>query len=123
MERITIGVIEARFADLVWEKEPVTTKELVKLCEKEFNWKRTTTYTVLKRLCERGLFLMQDSIVTSLLSRDEFYAIQSEQFVEQTFKGSLPDFLAAFSSRKKPTAEELETLRHMIDVWGGEKDV
>ena len=123
MERITIGVIEARFADLVWEKEPVTTKELVKLCEKEFNWKRTTTYTVLKRLCERGLFLMQDSIVTSLLSRDEFYAIQSEQFVEQTFKGSLPDFLAAFSSRKKPTTEELETLRHMIDVWGGEKDV
>ena len=122
MERITIGVLEARFADLIWEREPVSTKELVKLGEKELNWKRTTTYTVLKRLCDRGLFVMQDSIVTAQLSREEFYAIQSEQFVEEAFKGSLPDFLAAFSSRKKPTVEEVEALRHMIDLWGGAQD-
>ena len=119
MERITIGVLEARFADFVWEMAPVTTKELIKIGETEFNWKRTTTYTVLKRLCNRGLFVTQNSVVTPLLTREEFYAIQSEQFVETSFKGSLPDFFAAFSTRKKPTEEEIKTLRRMIDAWGG----
>lgn len=117
MERITIGVIEARFADLVWEKAPLTTKELIKLCADVFNWKRTTTYTVLKRMCERGLFEMKNSTVTTLMTRDEFYAMQGEQFIEEAFKGSLPDFLTAFTTRKKPTAEEVETLRHLIDTW------
>ena len=118
MERITIGVIEAKFADIIWEKAPITTRELVKVGEEVFNWKRTTTYTVLKRLCERGLFIMEKSTVTPLLSREEFYAIQSERFVEESFKGSLPDFFAAFSTRKKPTAEEIDLLRSMIDAWG-----
>lgn len=118
MERITIGVIEAKFADIIWEKAPITTRELVKVGEEVFNWKRTTTYTVLKRLCERGLFIMEKSTVTPLLSREEFYAIQSERFVEESFKGSLPDFFAAFFTRKKPTAEEIDLLRSMIDAWG-----
>ncbi len=122
MERITIGVIEAKFADIIWEKAPISTKELVKIGEAVFNWKRTTTYTVLKRLCERGLFDTQNSVVTVKLTREEFYAIQSEQFVEESFKGSLPDFFAAFSTRKKPTAEEIEVLRQMIDAWGGRSD-
>lgn len=118
MNEIKLGMVEARFADIVWENEPLTTKELVTVCEKELNWKRTTTYTVLKKLCERGIFKTENSIVTSLISKNEFYAIQSEKFVEETFAGSLPAFIAAFSSRKKPTAKELEEIKKMIDSFG-----
>lgn len=118
MNEIRLGMVEARFADIVWENAPLSTKDLVKICEKELNWKRTTTYTVLKKLCERGLFKTENSVVTSLISKNEFYAIQSEKFVEETFEGSLPAFIAAFSSRKKPTAKELEEIRKMIDSFG-----
>ena len=117
MNEIKLGMVEARFADIVWENEPLTTKELVTVCEKELNWKRTTTYTVLKKLCERGIFKTENSIVTSLISKNEFYAIQSEKFVDETFAGSLPAFIAAFSSRKKPTAKELEAIKKMIDSF------
>ena len=118
MEERKLGLVEARFADLIWQNEPITTKELVALCEKELNWKRTTTYTVLKKLCERGIFCTENSTVTSLVSKNEFYAIQSEKFVDETFAGSLPAFLAAFTTRKKPTADELEEIRRMIDAFG-----
>ena len=118
MQEIRLGMVEARFADIVWEHEPVSTKELVALCEKELKWKRTTTYTVLKKLCERGIFITENSTVTSLISKDEFYAIQSERFVDETFSGSLPAFIAAFASRKKPTSKELEEIRRMIDSIG-----
>ena len=117
MAEIKLGIVEARFADIVWENEPLTTKELVALCEKELNWKRTTTYTVLKKLCERGIFKTENSVVTSLISKKEFYAIQSENFVDETFAGSLPAFIAAFSSRKKPTAKELEEIKKMLDSF------
>ena len=116
MEEIKLGLVEMHFADIVWENEPITTKELVAACEKELNWKRTTTYTVLKKLCKKGIFETKDSIVTSLISKDEFTAIQSENFVKQTFDGSLPAFIAAFASRKKPTKEELEQIRKMLDT-------
>lgn len=115
MADMKLGVVEAHFADIVWQNEPLTTKELVRLCGEELNWKRTTTYTVLKKLCERGIFQTEDSMVRALISRDEFYAIQSEQFVEETFEGSLPAFIAAFTTRKTPTAEEIEEIRKMID--------
>lgn len=118
MAEIKLGMVEAHFADIVWANEPLTTKELVALCEKELNWKRTTTYTVLKKLCERGIFKTENSIVTSLISKKEFYAIQSENFVDETFAGSLPAFIAAFSSRKKPTAKELEEIKKMLDSFG-----
>lgn len=120
MAEIKLGQVEARFADIVWQHAPVSTKELVLLCEKELNWKRTTTYTVLKKLCARGLFATENSTVTSLISKDAFYAMQSEQFVNETFKGSLPAFIAAFSSRKRPSAEELQEIRRMIDAFGEE---
>lgn len=116
---IKLGVVEARFADIIWENEPLTTKTLVALCEKELNWKRTTTYTVLKKLCDRGIFVMKDRMVTALLSKSEFHAIQSEQFVEQTFQGSLPAFVAAFTSRKVPTPEELAEIQKLVDSFGG----
>ncbi len=117
MSGFKLGMVEARFADIVWANEPLTTKELVSLCEKELNWKRTTTYTVLKKLCERGIFKTENSIVTSIVSKNEFYAIQSENFVDETFAGSLPAFIAAFSSRKKPTAKELEEIKKMLDSF------
>ncbi len=117
MEQLKLGLIEARFADIIWQHEPLTTKELVRLCEKELHWKRTTTYTVLKKLCERGIFINENSSVSSLISRNEFYAIQSEKFVDETFQGSLPAFIAAFTTRKTPTAEELEEIRRIMDAF------
>ncbi len=113
---LTMGALESRFADLIWHNEPLASKELVKMAEKELKWKPTTTYTVLKRLCERGIFQLKDKTVTSLISREEFYALKSEQFVEETFDGSLPAFLAAFGSRNKLSADEVEELKKLIDA-------
>ena len=110
-----LGIVEAQFAELIWTNETIASGELVKLCEKELNWKKSTTYTVLKKLCERGIFQNNDGVVTSLLTRDEFNAVQSEQFVEDTFEGSLPAFLAAFTSRKPLSKEEVEEIRRLID--------
>ena len=110
-----MGVLESRFADYIWNNEPIPSGQLVKMSEKELSWKPTTSYTVLKRLCERGIFQNQGGVVTSLISREEFYARQSEQFVEDTFAGSLPAFLAAFGSRKKMSDAELEELKNIID--------
>ena len=114
MTEIKLGMVESRFADIIWEHAPLTTRELTALCQEELNWKRTTTYTVLKKLCDRGIFSTEDGVVTVNLSRDEFFAIQSEQFVQENFQGSLPAFLAAFTARKTPTADELAQIREMI---------
>ena len=119
MDDIRLGAIEARFADLIWQYEPIGSGELVKLCQQELGWKKPTTYTVLRRLCERGLFQNENSVVTSRLSREAFYAHQSEKFVEETFDGSLPAFLAAFGSRKKLSAGEIDELQRMIDRMRG----
>ena len=110
-----LGVVETQFAELIWAREPIASGELVKLCEKELNWKKSTTYTVLKKLCERGIFQNNDGVVSSLLTKDEFNAVQSEQFVEDTFEGSLPAFLAAFTSRKALSKDEVEEIRRLID--------
>ena len=115
MSELRMGAIESRFADMIWENEPVPSPELVKLAERELNRKKSTTYTVLKRLCERGIFQNQGGMVTSLLSRQDFYAVQSEKFVEETFSGSLPAFLAAFTTRKKLSEEEIAELQALID--------
>lgn len=117
MEEYKLGIVESHFADIIWANEPLTTKELVMLCEKELNWKRTTTYTVLKKLCDRGIFKTEQSTVSSLIRKEEFYAIQSEKFVEETFHGSLPAFIAAFSLRKKPNKEEIEEIKKLIDSY------
>ena len=117
MVEYKLGVVESHFADIVWTNEPMSTGELVKLCEAELNWKRTTTYTVLKKLGEKGIFRLQDGIVTSLISREDYYAAQSEKFVSETFDGSLPAFLAAFTKRKSVSRKELEEIRRMIDSF------
>jgi len=115
MGELTMGAIESRFAEMIWQREPISSTELVKLAAKELDWKKSTTYTVLRRLCERGIFQNQDGTVTSLISRQEFYAVQSEQFVDETFSGSLPAFLAAFTTRKKLTDTEIHELQKLID--------
>ncbi len=114
MSELQMGVIESRFADIIWKNEPVATTELVKLSEQELHWKKTTTYTVLKRLCDKGIFRNDKGTVTSLISKNEFYSVQSEKFVDETFGGSLPAFLAAFTSRKSLTREEVDELRRMV---------
>ena len=115
MAEIQLGVIEARFADMIWEREPVTSSELVKLAAEAFTWKRTTTHTVLKRLCEKGLFENNKGTVTSLISRSQFYSMQSRRFVEDAFDGSLPAFIAAFTQNSRLTSEEADKIRKMID--------
>lgn len=117
MEEMKLGMVEAHFADLIWENEPIHSRELAKICEKELNWKRTTTYVVLKKLCDRGLFQNENKIVSSVISKQEFRAMQSEKFVEDTFAGSLPLFINAFTSRKALTAEEISQIREMIDSY------
>ena len=119
MSELRMGAIESRFADIIWKNEPVTSPELVKLAAKELDWKKSTTYTVLRRLCERGIFQNQDGSVTSLISRQDFYAVQSEQFVEETFAGSLPAFLAAFTTRKKLSEAEIAELENLLKSHKG----
>lgn len=114
MGEYKLGAIERKFAELIWRHEPLTSGQLVKLCQQELNWKKSTTYTVLRRLCERGIFQNRDSVVTSLLTEQEFDARQSQQFVEEAFDGSLPKFLAAFTRQKKLTEREIEELEQLI---------
>ena len=120
MGNMRLGAIEAKFADLIWSNEPLSSAELVKLAAQELDWKKSTTYTVLRRLCEKGIFQNEDGTVTSKLSKSEFSAVQSEQFVDETFDGSLPAFLAAFTTRKALTAEEIAEIQQMIDSYGKE---
>ena len=118
MAEIQLGAVEARFADIIWEREPVTCAELFKLASADLKWIRTTTHTVLRGLCDKGLFQNNNGVVTSLLTRQEFYALHSKKYVDETFAGSLPAFLAAFTSEKKLTAEEITEIRELIDKAG-----
>lgn len=120
MEEYSLGTIEGRFADIIWEKEPISMNELIKICDKVFGWKRTTTYTVLKRLSQKGIFQNEGATVTSLLSKQDFYACQSEQYVESSFGGSLPGFLAAFTRRKKLSKADIEDLKKIIESCDNE---
>ena len=115
MGDMRLGAVEARFAQIIWENAPVSTGELVKLAQEVLSWKRTTTYTVLKRLCERGLFELTDGTVTVKLSREEFFERQSREYVDAAFDGSLPAFVAAFSRSRKLRPEEVEALQKLID--------
>ncbi len=120
MKEIELGDVQAVFADIIWNNEPIGSGELVKICEKELNWKKPTTYTVLRKLCEKGLFKNEDGVVTSVISRDEFNASKSEKFVEDTYEGSLPAFIAAFMSHKKISKSEIDEIQKMINEYKGE---
>lgn len=117
MKDFELGAIQERFADIVWAHEPIASGDLAKICEKELNWKRPTTYTVLRKLCEKGLLQNKDGIVASLVSREEFYSAKSEQIIEDSYQGSLPAFVASFIYRKNISAEEADEIQRMIDSF------
>ncbi len=116
MADMELGAVQERFADIVWAHEPVASGELVKLCREELHWKKPTTYTVLRRLCEKGIFQNRDGEVSALISREDFYAAKSRQVVEESFRGSLPAFVAAFTARNSLTAEEADAIQKLIDA-------
>lgn len=117
MEYIELGEVQLQFAEIIWNNEPIKSGDLVKICNEKLNWKKSTTYTVLRKLCEKGIFVNKDGVVVSKISKDDFFASKTEQFIEDTFNGSLPAFLAAFGSRKKLSKKELDELQTMIDTY------
>ena len=117
MTNLQMGTAESRFADIIWSHEPLSSSDLARLSGAELGWKKTTSYTVLKRLCEKGIFQNCKGTVTSLISREEYYSMQSEQFVEEKFGGSLPAFIAAFTARKRLDSREVEELRRMVEEY------
>ena len=121
MSDLTMGIIETRFAEIIWQREPVTTALLTQLCAQELGWKSTTMYTVLKRLCDKGIFQKEKGVVTSLMSREQFHATQSQQLIDSSFGGSVPAFLAAFTKRRKLTEREIAEIRKLIDSCGREE--
>ena len=117
MSDLELGAVQERFADIVWANEPISSGELVKLCERELNWKKPTTYTVLRKLCEKGLLQNRDGVVTSLVSREDYCSAKSEQVLEASYRGSLPAFVAAFVSRNRLTPEEAGEIQKLIDAF------
>lgn len=117
MEKYKLGEMEQRFADIIWDKAPIKTRDLIEKCKEEFQWKRTTTYTMLKRLCERGIFKNDNGTVRVLLVREDFLAEKGEEFLAESFEGSLPRFLTAFTRRKKLSQKEIEEIQQLIDEY------
>jgi predicted transcriptional regulator len=112
---LKLAETEAKFADLIWEREPIESPELVKVAEQKLNWKKSTTYTVLKKLCDKGIFKNENALVTAVLKKDEFYARQSKYYVQETFGGSLPKFFSAFASNGKLDKAQVAELKRLID--------
>ena len=117
MKKYKLGEMEQNFADLIWENAPVSTRDLIAQCSESFNWKRTTTYTMLKRLCDRELFVTDNGIVKIILSKENFLTEKSEEFLEETFGGSLPRFITAFTRRGKLSDKEVQEIQQLIDVY------
>ena len=113
-----MGKMETRFAEIIWANEPISSGELVKLCRQQLEWKKSTTYTMLRRLCQRGIAQNQDGVVSTLLTRREVEGMQSEDFLRETFQGSLPRFLAAFTSRARLSPQEVRELEEIIRRGG-----
>ena len=120
MEELKLGTVESKFADIIWENEPISSGQLVKLCGQQLDWKKSTTYTMLKRLCERGLFQNEKGMVSALMTKEEFGAAQSEKIIEESFDGSLPAFIAAFASRKRLSSDDVDEIQKMINSYRGE---
>ena len=122
MEKRKITESEYRFCLILWEREPVKSTELARLCREKLGWKETTTYTVIKRLSERGILKNENTVVTSLISRDQVQSAEAEDVMEKKFGGSLPVFLAAFARRQKLSSAELDELQAMIDRYREENE-
>lgn len=122
MKEYKLAETESKFADIIWEHEPITSPELVKLCEEQLDWKKSTTYTMLKKLCNKGIFQNEKTVVTSLISKEEFISIQSRNFVQNSFGGSLPKFITAFMGNKKLTKKQVEDIKQLIDNYKDEEE-
>lgn len=118
MNDYQMGAVEGRFADIIWECEPISSTELCKKSGDVLKWKKSTAYTVLRRLCDKGIFKNENGVVVSLISKEEFFSAQSTKFVEENFGGSLPAFLAAFTAKKSLSAEEIDELRRIVAEHG-----
>lgn len=123
MENIELGEIQQRFAEIVWENEPVSSGKLVKICEERLNWKKPTTYTVLRKLCEKGILQNKEGTVTSIISKGEFYQQKGRQVINDYFKGSLPAFIAAFTDRKELSAKEINEIQELINRYKKDNDI
>lgn len=121
MSELKLGAAETKFAEIIWENEPISSSDLSQKSEQLLQWKKTTSFTVLKRLCNKGIFRNVKGTVTSIISKEEFYSMQSEKFVDETFGGSLPAFIAAFTSRKKLTADEVAELKRFVQNYEEEE--
>lgn len=117
METPKVHESEYRFCLILWEHEPVKSKELVRLCQEQLGWKSTTTYTIIKRLSERGILVNENTVVRALVSKDQVQASEIEELVEKRFEGSLPAFVAAFTKHQKLSGREIEELQAMIDQY------
>ena len=115
-----IGEVQERFAKIIWEKAPISSGELVSICDKEFGWKKSTTYTVLRRLCDKGLFANENGTVTVLMSFEEYQGKMCEEVVDGFFDGSLPAFISAFANSKKLTSEDVDDIQAMLKKFKGE---
>ena len=116
-----LAKVEEKFAEIIWERQPIASPELVKVCEKELNWKKSTTYTVLKKLCQKGIFRNEGAIVTARMSKEAYYGMQSRRYVEDVFSGSLPRFLTAFCNDRKLSAKEVEEMERFIEEYREDK--
>lgn len=117
MKEYKLTEAETKLADLIWKGEPLPSGDLVRICEEAFRWKKSTTYTMLKRLETKGIFKNDNGIIISLIKKEEFHAVQSKQFVEEQFGGSLPKFLTAFARSKKLSDDEVKELQKLIDEF------
>ena len=108
---------EYRFCEILWENEPVSSSALVRLCSEQLEWKKSTTYTVIRRLSERGVLKSENAVVTSLVSKEEVLTAESAEVIEKTFAGSLPSFIAAFARKKTLTEQEIDEIHEIIDSY------
>lgn len=111
-----IGDLEFKFAQLIWNNEPIKSGELITLCAKRFGWKKSTTYTVLKRLCDKGLFENNNGIVKSLISENDYFGLESERAVNNLFNGSLPMFISSFTQRQRLSEKDIEEIKRILDL-------
>jgi len=112
-----LGKMEEKFAEIIWREEPIPSGELVKICASEFDWKKSTTYTMLKRLCKRGITVNENGIVKALVSKENYISAQSKNFIDERFNGSLPSFLTAFTKRNKLTENDIKEIQSFIDKY------
>ena len=123
MKSIELGDVQLKFAEIVWENEPVSSGKLVKICEEKINWKKPTTYTVLRILCEKGILRNDGGTVTSVMSKGEYYQQKGRQVVDDYYKGSLPAFIAAFTDQNELTSRDIDEIQELINKYKKANDL